>query len=92
VDTIEESRFWSNNTFSTSMAKISKHIQATKKTIRSSTEFMDLELPKTLHELRREPIPALFPGRVDHASLTNYKVFVNPSKSEVLCTTTAEVS
>lgn len=90
VDTMEESKFWSNNTFSTKMAKISKRIQATTKTIKSTTEFMDLELPKTLHELRREPIPASFPGRVDHATLTDYKVFVNPSKSEVLCTTTAE--
>jgi hypothetical protein len=92
VDTMEESRFWSNSTFSTNMAKISKRIQATTKTIKSTTEFMDLELPKTLHELRREPIPASFPGRVDHATLIDYKVFVNPSKSEVLCTTTAEVS
>jgi len=89
VDTMEE-RLWSNSTFSTNMAKISKRIQATTKTIKSTTEFMELELPKTLHELRREPIPGSFPGRVDHASLTDYKVFVNPSKSEVLCTTTAE--
>lgn len=50
-----------------------------------------VEIPKSLHELRRQPIPATFPGRVDHAILTEqYKVFVNPSVSEVLCTTTAE--
>lgn len=90
IDMIEESRVGNNGTFSASMAKISKHIQATTKTIRSTTEFMDLEFPKSLHELRREPIPASFPGRVDHATLIDYKVFVNPSKSEVLCTTTAE--
>jgi digalactosyldiacylglycerol synthase len=51
---------------------------------------LDLELPKSLHEYRRTPIPAKFPGRVDHATLKQYKVFVNPSLSEVLCTTTAE--
>ena len=64
------------------------------------------KIPRSLHELRRQAIPATFPGRVDHAELKNttfnnnnnttitipssYKVFVNPSVSEVLCTTTAE--
>jgi hypothetical protein len=48
-------------------------------------------LPRSFYELRRKPIPAQFPGRVDHAALKNsYKIFVNPSLSEVLCTTTAE--
>ena len=51
-----------------------------------------VDLPKTLYELRRNAIPSTFPGRVDHALLkdTDYTVFVNPSVSEVLCTTTAE--
>jgi len=49
-----------------------------------------VELPKSLHELRRKPIPATFPGRVDHGELRDYKIFFNPSISEVLCTTTAE--
>jgi len=49
-----------------------------------------VELPQTFAELRRQPIPATFPGRVDHAELKEYKIFVNPSISEVLCTTTAE--
>lgn len=31
-----------------------------------------------------------FHGAVDHATLTQYKVFINPSVSEVLCTTVAE--
>lgn len=58
------------------------------KTIRETTEF---DIPKTLYELRRTRIPASFPGRVDHTELKgNYSVFVNPSVSEVLCTTTAE--
>ena len=48
------------------------------------------ELPQTFAELRRQPVPAEFRGRVDHAELKDYKVFVNPSVSEVLCTTTAE--
>jgi glycosyltransferase involved in cell wall biosynthesis len=48
-------------------------------------------IPKSLYELRKQPIPAGFPGRVDHAELKNrHKIFVNPSVSEVLCTTTAE--
>jgi len=44
---------------------------------------------KNLHE---RSIPAHFLGRVDHASLkgNQYKIFVNPSISEVLATTTAE--
>ena len=51
----------------------------------------DFELPKSLYEWRRRPIPAKFIGPVDHASLgEKYKVFVNPSVSEVLCTTTFE--
>ncbi|GAX24032.1 hypothetical protein FisN_26Lh102 [Fistulifera solaris] len=48
------------------------------------------ELPQTFAELRRQAVPAEFRGRVDHAELKDYKVFVNPSVSEVLCTTTAE--
>jgi len=53
----------------------------------SSLEF---ELPKSFHELRKKPIPANFRGPVDHALLGKYGVFVNPSVSEVLCTTTFE--
>lgn len=48
-------------------------------------------MPRSLYELRKQPIPASFPGRVDHAELKDrHKIFVNPSVSEVLCTTTAE--
>lgn len=47
-------------------------------------------LPKSLYELRKKPIPSNFLGPMDHATLTKYKVFVNPSISEVLCTTTFE--
>ena len=40
----------------------------------------------------RQPIPANFLGRVDHSSLAGdaYSIFINPSLTEVLCTTTAE--
>lgn len=39
----------------------------------------------------RQPIPARFLGRRDHAEIgPNYSIFVNPSITEVLCTTTAE--
>lgn len=48
--------------------------------------------PKSRYELRRHPIPAKFPGVIDHAELNNpsHKIFLNPSTSEVLCTTSAE--
>ena len=65
-----------------------------------SSKATTFPLPRGLYQFRRQPIPAAFPGRVDHATLkgdranttnaSNYKVFVNPSVSEVLCTTTAE--
>jgi hypothetical protein len=39
----------------------------------------------------RQPIPARFLGRKDHAAVgPQYTIFVNPSVTEVLCTTTAE--
>mmetsp|Transcript_10963 Transcript_10963/g.15448 ORF Transcript_10963/g.15448 Transcript_10963/m.15448 type:complete len:831 (+) Transcript_10963:293-2785(+) len=56
--------------------------------IKTTLEF---DVPKSLHEYRKTAIPATFPGRIDHAQLKDqYKVFVNPSVTEVLCTTTAE--
>lgn len=40
---------------------------------------------------RRKPMPVKFLGRVDHAHVSGeYTVFVNPSITEVLCTSTAE--
>jgi digalactosyldiacylglycerol synthase len=39
----------------------------------------------------RQPIPARFLGRKDHAEIgPDYPIFVNPSVTEVLCTTSAE--
>lgn len=71
--------------------KTRERLQKIKNTIKATTESLEFDLPKSLHELRRQPIPATFPGRVDHATLTKqYSVFVNPSLTEVLCTTTAE--
>jgi len=48
--------------------------------------------PKSRFEWRRNPIPARFLGVKDHALLRNmpYKIFLNTSVTEVLCTTTAE--
>lgn len=49
--------------------------------------------PQTIFELRRNPIPARFLGVKDHALLRDmprYKIFLNMSTTEVLCTTTAE--
>jgi hypothetical protein len=58
----------------------------------SSREY-HFDLPKSKYELRRHPIPARFLGMIDHAvikNIPNYKIFLNLSESEVLCTTTAE--
>lgn len=48
--------------------------------------------PQSRFELRRHPVPATFLGVKDHALVKNttLKIFLNPSVSEVLCTTTAE--
>jgi len=55
-------------------------------------KFPTLALDKHAHHaFRRAPIPVRFLGRMDHATITDdYRIFVNPSVSEVLCTTTAE--
>jgi len=59
-----------------------------KETYLATREF---EFPRSVYEYRMTPIPAIFHGRIDHFSLTKqYKIFVNPSITEVLCTTTAE--
>jgi len=48
-------------------------------------------LPKSRYEFRKSKIPANFLGRQDHLqACKQYKIFVNPSLSEVLCTATAE--
>ncbi|CAM9437142.1 unnamed protein product, partial [Chrysoparadoxa australica] len=39
---------------------------------------------------KKRRVPATFFPATDHAKLGDYKVFVNPSRSEVLCTTIAE--
>jgi hypothetical protein len=50
------------------------------------------KVPKNKYEWRKTPIPARFLGPRDHAALkfTSYTIFVNPSITEVLCTTSAE--
>jgi glycosyltransferase involved in cell wall biosynthesis len=84
------------STLETLNGKAAGQLKKLKQTIREYTKSAELsslefDLPKTLHELRRQPIPATFPGRIDHAELKeDYSIFINPSVSEVLCTTTAE--
>jgi len=59
--------------------------------VKDKMDALISEMPKSRFEFRKESIPASFPGRKDHALLTDgYKIFVNPSITEVLCTTTAE--
>ncbi|CAN0438626.1 unnamed protein product [Ascophyllum nodosum] len=48
----------------------------------------DLEEVKL--KVEKLTLPVTFHDAIDHAELGHYKVFVNPSQSEVLCTTIAE--
>lgn len=59
---------------------------------KETVQFDFSTLPKTRYEWRKKPIPARFVGPKDHAALkfSSHKVFVNPSVTEVLCTTSAE--
>jgi digalactosyldiacylglycerol synthase len=81
-----------NNGKDESLASSAKrlHVKAKEKIAKLKETINSVELPQSFSELRRQPIPASFPGRVDHGILRDHKIFVNPSISEVLCTTTAE--
>ena len=60
---------------------------------RVPSSTFDFDPPKSISEFRRTPIPAVFLGRkehFEHAHGNKYKIFINPSITEVLCTTTAE--
>lgn len=49
--------------------------------------------PQSVHEFRRNPIPARFLGTKDHVlirDIREHKIFLNMSTTEVLCTTSAE--
>ena len=51
------------------------------------------EPPQSVHEFRRNPIPARFLGTKDHVlirDIQKHKIFLNMSTTEVLCTTSAE--
>lgn len=42
--------------------------------------------------LHKRTIPATFPGRIDHGAIpTNYRIFCNPSITEVLCTVRTDI-
>jgi hypothetical protein len=57
---------------------------------RNPERKLSADFPKSRYEFRKDAIPAHFLGRRDHAECKDYKIFVNPSITEVLCTTTAE--
>jgi len=66
-------------------------INEEKETVDSVKRSVQTDVSKPTLKLKRHVIPAQFLGRKDHASLGGkYHVFVNPSITEVLCTTTAE--
>lgn len=76
-DTIKEETFNSTK-LASKISRISKHLKATTETIKMTTDNIEIDFPRSIHELRKDIIPSSFPGRVDHASLTHYKIFVNP--------------
>lgn len=66
------------------------HAVFSKKVEEDGTYF---DPPQSKFELRKHPIPGRFLGVKDHAMLRDdygHKIFLNPSETEVLCTTTAE--
>eukprot|EP00752_Nemacystus_decipiens_P001626 g1583.t1 len=48
------------------------------------------DLDEVKAKVEEMDLPVTFHDAIDHAELGKYKVFVNPSQSEVLCTTIAE--
>ena len=78
-------------TWETTTSEDASDREGEEKNAETSRFFIDP--PKTTYELRRTPIPARFLGVKDHAELRDipeYKIFLNASITEVLCTTTAE--
>lgn len=76
-----------------SFSKLKKHAKEKKhENDKGDKHHYVFDPPLSRYELRRHPIPAKFPGVVDHSQLKTvpHKIFLNPSTSEVLCTTTAE--
>jgi hypothetical protein len=80
------------------LPKKKRHVEREKLDTAEETEEIEekkhfvFDPPQSRWELRRHPCPAKFPGVIDHAQLISvpHKIFLNPSTSEVLCTTTAE--
>lgn len=72
--------------------KNNKPTDSTEKTKEEDALKFVFDPPASRFEWRRHPVPARFPGVVDHACLKNtlHKIFLNPSTSEVLCTASAE--
>ncbi|KAL7465716.1 hypothetical protein ACHAXS_006036 [Conticribra weissflogii] len=76
-----------------SFSKLKRHVKEKKdENEKGEKHHYVFDPPQSRYELRRHPIPAKFPGVVDHSQLKTvpHKIFLNPSTSEVLCTTTAE--
>jgi len=81
-----------NNEKNSTIQTIKDGLQLMKKIPKEKFQFDLKHLPKSRFEWRKKAIPARFVGPKDHALLkfSSYKVFVNPSITEVLCTTSAE--
>ena len=99
VDLITASRFEDSNKSETYQLALLRDVslgvlQTFRRTSNAGFNFAAsvLSSRKSLHkETSLDPIPAKFLGVMDHARISKqYKIFINVSETEVLCTTTAE--
>ena len=90
IEKEEDNAVSSQEKLSTSIKTLKDSLDLVKNYPKLNFQFENI--PKTRYEWRKTAIPANFKGPRDHAALkfSQHKIFVNPSITEVLCTTSNE--